>query len=233
MIIVLNNKSALTYEEFVDYQNKLAVMDINNNVILCPSTINIALFNTENCLLGSQNVSKDKNESHTGEVTARQLKSFNVKYCLVGHSERREEFKESNLDINEKIKNLLSENITPILCVGEVKKEDDLNVIIKIIKEQLLTAMNYLKDEEKKKIIVAYEPTWSIATKNTPSLERIDSILKKIKELLPTNILLYGGGVTEENIKYLKKSNFSDGYLLGSLSLDIEKFTKFLQELKK
>jgi len=231
MIIVLNNKSNLTYKEFIDYQKKLGALKTNNDIVLCPSTINIPIFNQENIFLGGQFVSIDK--GLTGEITSKQLKSYNVKYCLVGHSETRENYNEDNLTINIKIKNLISENITPILCVGELEKVTDINEITKIITKQLLSAIENLSSYEKSKIIIAYEPAWVIATKNIPSIEQIDFILKKIKKILPQNTLLYGGGITENNINNLKKVELINGYLLGSLSLDILKLTKFLQELKK
>lgn len=232
MIIVLNNKSNLTREEFVEYQSELSKMKSTSDIVLCPSTIHIANFYLENIHLGSQNVSKDKNGSHTGEVSALQLKSFDVEYCLVGHSERREEFNETNRVISKKIKNLLEENMTPILCIGEYTKEE-LETTIKILKKQISTTLKELTEEEKNKVIIAYEPRWTIGKGETVKIEEIDKILKCIKEILPTNALLYGGGVTEYNIKYLKESSLLDGYLLGSLSLDIDKLKKFLQELEK
>ena len=185
MIIVLNNKSNLTYKEFIDYQKKLGALKTNNDIVLCPSTINIPIFNQENIFLGGQFVSIDK--GLTGEITSKQLKSYNVKYCLVGHSETRENYNEDNLTINIKIKNLISENITPILCVGELEKVTDINEITKIITKQLLSAIENLSSYEKSKIIIAYEPAWVIATKNIPSIEQIDFILKKIKKILPQN----------------------------------------------
>lgn len=232
MIIVLNNKSNLTREEFVEYQSELSKIKSKSDIVLCPSTIHIANFYLENIYLGSQNVSKDKNGSHTGEVSALQLKSFDVEYCLVGHSERREEFNETNTIISQKIKNLLEEGITPILCIGEYTKEK-LETTIKILKRQISTTLKELTEEEKNKVIIAYEPRWAIGKGKTAKIEEIDKSLKCIKEILPNNALLYGGGVTEYNIKYLNESSILEGYLLGSLSLDINKLKKFLQELEK
>ena len=232
MITVLNNKSNLTREEFIEYQSELAKSKSNINIVLCPSIIHIANFYLENIHLGSQNVSKDKNGSHTGEVSALQLKSFDVEYCLVGHSERREEFNETNSIINKKIKNLLEEKIIPIVCIGEYNQED-FDTTINILKKQLSITLKELAEEEKKNIIIAYEPRWTIGTGMTLKLEKINAILQKIKEILPNNILLYGGGITEDNIEYLKESDYLDGYLLGSLSLDAKGIQKFLQKIEK
>ena len=232
MITVLNNKSNLTREEFIEYQSELAKIKSNINIVLCPSIIHIANFYLENIHLGSQNVSKDKNGSHTGEVSALQLKSFDVEYCLVGHSERREEFNETISIINKKIKNLLEEKIIPIVCIGEYNQED-FDTTINILKKQLSITLKELAEEEKKNIIIAYEPRWTIGTGMTLKLEKINAILQKIKEILPNNILLYGGGITEDNIEYLKESDYLDGYLLGSLSLDAKGIQKFLQKIEK
>ena len=232
MIIVLNNKSNLTREEFIEYQSELSKIKSKHNIVLCPSIIHIANFYLENIHLGSQNVSKDKNGSHTGEVSSLQLKSFDVEYCLVGHSERREEFNETNLVISKKIKGLLEEKVIPILCIGEYTKED-LDTTVKVLKKQISTTLKELTEEEKKKVIIAYEPRWAIGKGKTSQIKEIDHTLKSIKEILPNNLLLYGGGITEYNIKDLKKSSFLDGYLLGGLSLDINKFKKFLQEHEK
>lgn len=231
-MIILNNKSNLTREEFVEYQSELSKIKSKQRLVLCPSTIHIANFYLENFHLGSQNVSKDKNGSHTGEVSSLQLKSFDVEYCLVGHSERREEFNETNSIIKKKIENLLEEEIIPILCIGEYIKEDS-KTTIEVLKKQISTTLKGLTEKEKNKIIIAYEPRWAIGTGKTAQIEEINHTLKEIKELLPNNLLLYGGGVTEHNISNLKKTQFLDGYLLGSLSLDPIKFKKFLQELEK
>ena len=123
MIIALNNKSNLTKDEFLKYQEELSTVQCNSTMILCASPLNIANYNLTNCFWGAQNVSKDLVGAHTGEIAASQLKSYGVKYCIVGHSERRQDQKETNEEIAKKIQNLYAEGITPILCVGETKEE--------------------------------------------------------------------------------------------------------------
>ena len=129
MIVALNNKSNLNKEEFFEYQKKLSTVDTKHTLILCPTMLNIPSFNLENCILAAQNVGKDENGAHTGEISAQQLASNNVKYCIVGHSERRQELGETDEDINKKIKMLFKNSITPILCVGETKEEREKNWI--------------------------------------------------------------------------------------------------------
>ena len=231
MIIALNNKSNLTKEEFIEYQKQLlSIQSSSSKIILCPTSTYLALYNLNNIKLGAQNVSKDEIGAHTGEIAATQLASLNVKYCIVGHSERRQELKESSEDTNKKIKNLFSKNITPILCVGETKEEKELGKTTSLIKEQLMIAIKDLSEDEKNNIIIAYEPIWSIGTGLIPTIEDIEEVLSLIKEILPNAKCLYGGSANDQNIDYLKTSNLIDGYLLGGLSLKPEKLQIFIEK---
>lgn len=234
MIIALNNKSNLTKEAFNMYQEQLASLTTTSSkLILCPTATYIALYNLNNVELGSQNVSKDEVGAHTGEIAATQLASLNVKYCIVGHSERRQELNETSEDTNLKIKNLFAQNIIPILCVGETKSEKELGKTIPLIKEQIEIAIKDLSEDEKNKIIIAYEPIWSIGTGLIPTIEDIDTVLTLIKDILPKAKTLYGGSANEENIDYLKTSKLIDGYLLGGLSLKPEKLKIFIEKAEK
>jgi len=232
MIIALNNKSNLTKESYQKYQQELSRIKTTNQLILCPSTIHLADTNLDTCLLGGQNVSKNDMGAHTGEVTSSQLKSYNVRYCIVGHSERRQELNENNEDINLKIKNLYQENIIPILCIGETKEERDKKMEKEILLQEITTAIKDLTIEEKEKLIVAYEPIWSIGTGIIPNNNQIEEIFSFIKEILPTSKLLYGGSANENNIDELQRCTLIDGYLLGGLSLQPEKLQIFLKKLE-
>lgn len=231
MIIALNNKCNLNKEEFYDYLTQLRNINLSKNIILCPSSINISQVDINEIFLGAQNVSKTQEGAYTGELSAKQLKSYNVNYCIVGHSERREYQKESNEDINNKIKQLYLNDITPILCIGETKEEKESNKTFEVLKEELLIATKELSENEKEKLIVAYEPIWSIGTGIIPTLEEIDKNLMFIKTILPNSKLLYGGSANEENIDILKQSRLIDGFLLGGLSLKVEKLESFIKKL--
>ena len=230
MLIVLNNKCNLTKEEFLFYQHKLNTL-ANENIILCPSTIHIPNFKSHHLILGAQNVSSNEMGAYTGEISASQLASFNVKYCLVGHSERRVYQKEEDSDINKKIKLLLKEKIIPILCIGETKEEKTANKTKEVLTKELENALKDIATTDKEKLIIAYEPVWSIGTGLIPTTEDLTEILKIVKELLPKNKLLYGGSVTEENITMLKNCPLIDGYLLGGLSLKVSNLKDFLTKL--
>lgn len=232
MIIALNNKSNLTKEEFLKYKEDIQKLNFKtSNVILIPSNIYLAAANIPNISLGSQNVSMYEMGPHTGEVSASQLRQLGVSYCLVGHSERRKEQHETNIEIRNKIKNLLNQGIIPILCIGETKEEK--NTAHTIIYQELQEALIGLTEEELKKVIIAYEPVWSIGTGLIPTSTEIESIVTKIKETYPNNLVLYGGSVTLENIEKLTQENAVDGYLLGGLSLQLDKVQILIDKIEK
>ena len=231
MIVMLNNKCNLNKEEFLNYLEDLKTIRTEEDLIVCPSTINLSMYDNSIFPLGAQNVSKYITGPHTGEISSKQLHSYGVKYCIVGHSERRQEQNESNKDTNEKIKMLLNEGITPVLCVGETKEERDNNLYKEVITKEINDAIKNLNEEEQESIIVAYEPIYSIGTGIIPKNTEIEEIFKLIKEILPTNKILYGGSANENNIDELKQTKEIDGYLLGGLSLNITNLKEFLSKL--
>lgn len=233
MIIALNNKSNLSKDEFIKYQQNLSSINSSNKMILCPTFLNINNFNLTNFSLGAQNVSMNNDGAYTGEISANSLKSYNVEYTIVGHSERRIYQKESLEEINEKIKKLLENNIIPILCVGETKEERKNNKTEEKIKEEITSAIEGLSDSDKDKLIIAYEPIWSIGTGIIPSNSEIEEVFKYIKTFLPNNKILYGGSANEENIELLNQCKIIDGYLLGGISLKPEKLKVFISKLEK
>lgn len=232
MIVALNNKSNLTKDEFLKYQEELGTINCASTMILCASPLNIANYNLSNCHWGSQNVSKDLVGAHTGEVAASQLKSYGIEYCIVGHSERRQDQKETNEEIAKKIQNLYAEGITPILCVGETKAEREAGQVNQIIEEEILTATENLTSEEKDQLIVAYEPIWSIGTGLIPTNAEIEEVFKLINSLLPNSKVLYGGSANDKNIDELKQCSLIEGYLLGGLSLKPESLKIFIEKLE-
>ncbi|MBQ9019619.1 MAG: triose-phosphate isomerase [Bacilli bacterium] len=227
MIVALNNKSNLDKNEFLDYLGKLNNIKTNSKLILCPTFINIANFNSLTISLGSQNVSSKNDGAYTGEVSAKDLNSYNVKYCIVGHSERREYQKESDEEIKEKINRLIENNIIPILCIGETKQERINNSYKEILKKEL----DILNDINNSNIIIAYEPIWSIGTGIIPTKEEIIEVFDFIKSIIPNCKVLYGGSANTNNIDMLKSINQIDGYLLGGLSLKPDDLQVFLDKL--
>ena len=232
MIVILNNKCNLNKDEFKVYIKDLSEIKTKIDLVLCPNFLNISEFKSDKIILGSQNVSAQNSGAFTGEISANILKSYNIKYCIVGHSESRKYQQENYREINQKIKKLLESNITPILCIGETKEERDSKRYKEVIKEQLLSAIKDLSLENQKKIIIAYEPVWSIGTGLIPTNNQIEEIFNYIKSFLMTNKILYGGSVNETNVDTLKKINLIDGYLLGALSLQGKKLKLFLNKIE-
>ena len=232
MIIALNNKSNLEKEEFNNYKENLKKLKTDHKLILCPTFLNISQCNLNGISLGSQNVSISENGAFTGEISATQLKSYGVKYCIVGHSERREYQKETNEEIKEKIKKLFANNMIPILCIGETLEERESGKVEKKIKEELIPALEDLTEEQKKQLIIAYEPIWAVGTGIIPTNEEIKAVFTHIKRISPSSSLLYGGSANEANVENLSKIDLIDGFLLGGVSLNLEKLEIFLQKCK-
>ena len=214
-LIVLNNKCHFNKKEFLLYIEELKKIN-NGNIVICPSSCYLSLV--DDITLGSQDVSSYNNGAYTGEVSAEQLKSLNVKYCLVGHYERILYNHESINDIKNKIFNLLNNDITPIVCVSEKNTIENLDILLSDV-------------TDKTKIIIAYEPTYAIGGHELPTKEHIEEVFNLIKEKYNDTKLLYGGSITSDNINIIKDINTIDGYLLGNLSLDISNLDKFLQVL--
>ena len=232
MIIALNNKCNLNKEEFIEYQRKLSEIKASSQLILCPTYLHIGLFNLNNVDLGVQNSAANEKGAYTGEVSAEQLKSYGVKYSIVGHSERREYQKESYEQINKKVRLLFDNGIIPILCIGETKEEREQGKVKEILKNELESAIEGLTEEEKEKIIIAYEPIWSIGTGIIPTIDEINEVFLFIKTILSNAKILYGGSANEKNIDLLKTSNLIEGYLLGGLSLKPEELQIFINKLE-
>lgn len=231
MMIVLNHKSNLEKAEYIKYIQDFSTIKKNHKLIICPSFINMNYSLSDNIILGAQNVSSHDSGAYTGEISAKQLKSYNTEYVIIGHSERRKNQKESLSELNKKMIQVLNNNMTPILCVGETKEERISGKVEDIIKEEIETAISGLTKLQKEQIVIAYEPIWSIGTGLIPSNKEINKVITYIKKIVPKTKVLYGGSVNEENIDIIKKISTIDGYLIGGLSLKIDKLKILLEKL--
>jgi triosephosphate isomerase len=195
----------------------------------------------KNYFVAAQNCSDKKSGAYTGEVSAEMLKSLDLAYCLVGHSERREYFGESNLMLADKINLCLANRITPIFCCGEALQTRELNQQNTFVEQQLRESLFHLSSEELLKIVIAYEPIWAIGTGKTASTEQAQEMHAYIRSVLKNQYgdptaqqvsILYGGSVKANNARELFSSKDVDGGLVGGASLIAAEFIEIIKALK-
>lgn len=208
----------------------------NAEVVICPPSVYLNLF--KGLLLGAQNVFFEEKGAFTGEVSCLMLKDLKVDYVILGHSERRKYFGETDEMINKKIKKSLSVKLKPIFCIGETKDEKDQNRKSEVLERQITNGLKGIIKDEMKNIALAYEPVWAIGTGNNCSVDEtmgsvlfIRKILTKLynRETADSTKILYGGSVKSENSgDYIKKSG-ANGLLVGGASLNAEEFVKIVK----
>ena len=186
-IVAGNWKMNLEVEQARNLFNELNQRDYPDDVkvILCPPAIYLSEFSSlsKKVLIASQNVSDQSNGAYTGEISASMLDSINVRYCLVGHSERRQYYAESNEVLAEKVKQLLSNNITPIFCCGETLDQRESGREKEVISLQLNEGLFFLDEAQLSKVIIAYEPIWAIGTGVTASSDQAQAMHNYIREI--------------------------------------------------
>lgn len=226
-LLVLNHKMNLNLLEFTTYLKGFTFE--NKNLVVCPSNIYVPYFLKHQYQVGLQNIFHEDKGAFTGEVSPLQARSLGISYVIVGHSERRLIFKEDNDLINKKILKSISNNLNAILCIGENKhRKNTKKILKKQIKECLKDVFNF------EKVIIAYEPVWSIGTGLIPTNDEIENtvafIKKYVYKLYNIDIkVLYGGSVNDENIELLNQIRNIDGYLVGGASLSIEKVRRMVE----
>ncbi len=191
-----------------------------------------------NILVGAQNMHDVDKGAFTGEIAASMLIDAGASFVILGHSERRLIFKETDEWINKKVCRALKENLLPILCIGETLAERGEKKTFEVLKNQLEKALSQVTEEQASKLIIAYEPVWAIGTGKTATSEMANEahafIRKCLSEIFKSAAvsekisIIYGGSVKPENIKALMKMNEIDGVLVGGASLDVEGFTKII-----
>lgn len=213
----------------------MAKDEVNTNVtlVLCTPFIHLTsvsnLLNGEkNVFLGAQNCYSKASGAFTGEISAPMLKSVSVSYVIIGHSERREYFKESNQQLAEKVNIVLQNNMKPVFCCGETLDERNSGKHIDIVKTQITESIFHLSPEQIKEVVIAYEPVWAIGTGVTASTEQAQEMHKIIRDHLKSKFgesisndisILYGGSCKPSNAKELFACPDIDGGLIGGASL--------------
>jgi triosephosphate isomerase len=189
--------------------------------------------------LGAQDAHWETEGAYTGEVSCAMLKDAGCKFAIIGHSERRQYFGETNETVNKKIKAALKADLTPIACVGETLPEREKGLTFKVLDGHITDGLEGLGREDALKIVIAYEPVWAIGTGKTATPEQAQEAQKYIRGLLTKmynkdtaeNIRIqYGGSVKPENITELMRQDDVDGALVGGASLKIDSFTKIVKQ---
>lgn len=180
--------------------------------------------------IGSQDIDTSSG-ARTGAVSSEMILDYGCKFSIIGHSERRQFYNESNNDIRQKILNIANKTLT-ILCVGETEEENKNDLTKDVLKKQLEVIEEIDFDDS---LVIAYEPVWAIGTGNTPTPDNINEIHKFIKDVVQSTtrnseipLVLYGGSVNEDNAENFFKEEFVDGALIGGASLDGRQFANII-----
>lgn len=191
-----------------------------------------------NIRIAAQNCAPEaKQSANTGEVSAEMLKDVGCSHVIIGHSERRQFYGESDESVNKKTKAALQSNLMAIVCVGETLQERESEKLFEVVERQLRRGLEGLTTSDMERIIIAYEPVWAIGTGKTASPEQAQEMHGFIRQILAETHgediskrvrILYGGSVKPENIAVLMNENDIDGALVGGASLDAESFAKIV-----
>lgn len=246
-LLIANLKMNKTYSETKEYISILEkeIKDLKDDpkVVLClPYTsLNLAKqYNGNKFEFGAQNMHEEESGQFTGEISAKMLAELNVKFVLIGHSERRKYFNETNEKINKKIKTALRYGFQIILCVGETRSQRNTGKTFITLDKQINEALSGIYENELKNIIIAYEPVWAIGTGKVADSTDITKTSQEVRKIIAHNYsdiasnkiqIIYGGSLTSQNSSKIFKNQHIVGALVGGASLDPFEFTKMI--LKK
>lgn len=247
-IIAGNWKMNKTVTETKQFFEELlpSIKDTKANVII--ATPFTSLFTasklTEGTIvkIAAQNMANHTNGAYTGEVSPLMLKDINVDYVILGHSERREYYNETNAIINEKVKLAISSDVSPILCVGEKLEEREQDKTKEVVKTQIIEGLKDVCKVGITKVIIAYEPVWAIGTGKTATPQMAQDVHKYIRDLLTEMYgeeisnkisILYGGSMKPQNVVELLNEKDIDGGLIGGASLEPSSFVELVKAGEK
>lgn len=242
-IIAGNWKMNNTIKEALELVEEIKATSLNIDVeaVVCVpytslTSVKQAIEGT-NIKLGAQNMHWEASGAFTGEISPLMLKEIGIHYCIIGHSERRQYFNETDDTVNKKLKSALSHDILPIVCVGETLEEREENRAEEVVKSQVTKGFEGISGEEIKNIVIAYEPIWAIGTGKTASSDDANAMCAFIREtiggiyddqLKDIIRIQYGGSVKPSNVKELMDKSDIDGALVGGASLKADDFVKLI-----
>ena len=242
-VIAGNWKMNMLPNEAIAFIEGLAPLVKNSEaeVILCvPYTdlfYSLLTAQDTNIKIGAQNMHWEENGAYTGEVSGKMLKAINVDYVIIGHSERREYFAETDETVNKKLKSAFKYGLKPILCVGETLNQREKGIANDVVNAQIEKDLQGLESIQVLNTIIAYEPIWAIGTGKTATSEDANNSIKDIRNKIAQNygqnvadrvIIQYGGSVKASNAKELFSMQDIDGGLVGGASLKVDEFAKIV-----
>jgi triosephosphate isomerase (TIM) len=238
----MNNDLKETQNLLSKLTSGISMDNLNCDVIVCPAFTSLSeaytLLKDTKIKLGAQNMYFETSGAFTGEISASMLKSVGCEYVILGHSERRTIFGETDELINNKIKKANASGLKPIFCVGELLEEREAGITEKVIEKQIRSGLKDISSEEMGNVIIAYEPVWAIGTGKTASPQQAEEVHKFIRSLIndkygasvSENIIIqYGGSVNNKNARELLSQKDIDGALVGGASLKADSFIEIIQ----
>ncbi|HRZ86243.1 MAG TPA: triose-phosphate isomerase [bacterium] len=244
-IIAGNWKLNKTIPEAIDLVARLkrSLYDVTDtDIVVCPSFTAIAevaeTLSESTIAVGGQDLYWEASGAFTGEVSGAQLKDAGCSYVIIGHSERRQFFGETDATVNKKIKAALAAGLTPIVCVGELLQERESGKTEEVIRVQVQGSLANLTEDEMSGIVIAYEPVWAIGTGKVATPQQAQDVHKFIRGLLEKMFgkavasqvrIQYGGSVKPSNVKELMAAPDIDGALVGGASLDADQFIQLVK----
>ncbi|TGY65177.1 triose-phosphate isomerase [Dubosiella muris] len=245
IIIVGNwkmNKNNAETKAFFEEVDGVAKTDKGLYGVGVPFTdLRTALDNAENLIVAAENCHFEDSGAFTGEVSVPMLEELGVKYCIIGHSERRQMFGDTDETVNKKAKKLLDAGITPILCIGETEAEYDAGKTKDVITAQLNGSLKDIPAEAYENIVIAYEPIWAIGTGKSASVEIAEDCCKLVRDVVRDMVgdeaadkvrIQYGGSVKPGNIVEYMAQEDIDGALIGGASLKPDSFIEIIEKTK-
>ena len=232
-IIAGNWKMNKTIAEAIEFVNDIKgkLNDADVDVVICaPFTLLKDLKEVtkgSNIKIGAQNMHFAENGAFTGEISSTMLKELSIDYVIIGHSERRQYFNETNETCNKKVLKALEVGIDPILCCGETLEEREIDKTKDVVKTQVISGLANVKAEDLSKVIIAYEPIWAIGTGKTATAKQANDVISYIREVIASLYgelanqvrIQYGGSVKPSNIVEIMGQSDIDGALVGGASL--------------
>ena len=218
-------------DQFID--NLKVPKDNSQCIVICPTSIHLYYLRSKknNFYIGAQNVSEHQDGAFTGEISCNALLDLNIEFCILGHSERRQLFHETNNEVCLKASRVIEHKIIPIVCIGETLEEKENGKTNDVLSKQLEDSIPISSNSDN--TIIVYEPVWAIGTGLTPTLEEINTtheFIKNHNSKFANYKILYGGSVKANNAKEIVSLSNVDGALIGGASLKADDFSKIIED---